>query len=43
MKAQIISLAIILITAFIFAGLGLLIYKEEKKIEHYFRWFNKRK
>lgn len=39
MKAQIISVAIILITAFIFAGLGLFIYKEEKRFKNYFKWF----
>lgn len=38
MKAQIISIVIILVTALVAAGLGLFIYKEEKKIKNNFKW-----
>ena len=38
MKAQIISIIIILIAALIIAILGLLIHKEEKRLESYFKF-----
>jgi|GEM_PF-2220131 len=38
MKAQIISIVIILIVALIIAALGLSIHKEEKRLKSYFKF-----
>lgn len=38
MKAQIISIIIILIIAIIFSIIGLFAHEEEKKIKSYFKW-----
>jgi hypothetical protein len=38
MKAQIISIVIILLIAIIFSTLGLFIHKEENKVKSYFKW-----
>jgi len=38
MKAQIISIVIILVVAIIFSIIGLFIHKEENKVKRYFKW-----